>query len=196
MERFQLKRGLIYFLLCFVFLCTIWYMTLYLWDLIIKCRVENLNKFRNEEGDCPTLVCTDLAARGLDLDVDHVIMFDFPSNSVCVCVCIYSHHSDFYAVFVVILVFLDWLPSQNRENCTHGSQRYKQFLAVTEHMCLLFIVTLLILLHSVHIISYILSWSHCKPETSLHHWNLGYHLSISVSSLQRDLAVLSGTGIQ
>jgi superfamily II DNA/RNA helicase len=45
-------------------------------------RVENLNKFRNEEGDCPTLVCTDLAARGLDLDVDHVIMFDFPSNSV------------------------------------------------------------------------------------------------------------------
>ncbi|CAO2185966.1 unnamed protein product [Urochloa humidicola] len=45
-------------------------------------RVENLNKFRNEEGDCPTLVCTDLAARGLDLDVDHVIMFDFPSNSI------------------------------------------------------------------------------------------------------------------
>ncbi len=49
---------------------------------LINCRVENLNKFRNEEGDCPTLVCTDLAARGLDLDVDHVIMFDFPSNSV------------------------------------------------------------------------------------------------------------------
>ncbi|KAG2586520.1 hypothetical protein PVAP13_5NG055500 [Panicum virgatum] len=45
-------------------------------------RVENLNKFRKEEGDCPTLVCTDLAARGLDLDVDHVIMFDFPSNSI------------------------------------------------------------------------------------------------------------------
>ncbi|KAF8663199.1 hypothetical protein HU200_055801 [Digitaria exilis] len=45
-------------------------------------RVQNLNKFRNEEGDCPTLVCTDLAARGLDLDVDHVIMFDFPSNSI------------------------------------------------------------------------------------------------------------------
>ncbi|KAL6627301.1 hypothetical protein ACP70R_031027 [Stipagrostis hirtigluma subsp. patula] len=45
-------------------------------------RVENLNKFRNEEGDCPTLVCTDLAARGLDLDVDHVIMFDFPKNSI------------------------------------------------------------------------------------------------------------------
>ncbi|XP_060173189.1 DEAD-box ATP-dependent RNA helicase 39 [Lycium barbarum] len=45
-------------------------------------RVENLAKFKSDEGDCPTLVCTDLAARGLDLDVDHVIMFDFPKNSV------------------------------------------------------------------------------------------------------------------
>ncbi|KAH9616975.1 hypothetical protein KSS87_012792 [Heliosperma pusillum] len=45
-------------------------------------RVENLKKFKSEDGDCPTLVCTDLAARGLDLDVDHVIMFDFPKNSV------------------------------------------------------------------------------------------------------------------
>lgn len=45
-------------------------------------RVENLKKFKSEEGDCPTLVCTDLAARGLDLDVDHVIMFDFPKNSI------------------------------------------------------------------------------------------------------------------
>ncbi|XP_074280330.1 DEAD-box ATP-dependent RNA helicase 39 [Silene latifolia] len=45
-------------------------------------RVENLKKFKDEHGDCPTLVCTDLAARGLDLDVDHVIMFDFPKNSV------------------------------------------------------------------------------------------------------------------
>ncbi|OVA08118.1 Helicase [Macleaya cordata] len=45
-------------------------------------RVENLKKFKSESGDCPTLVCTDLAARGLDLDVDHVIMFDFPSNSI------------------------------------------------------------------------------------------------------------------
>ncbi|KAG0503197.1 hypothetical protein HPP92_003269 [Vanilla planifolia] len=45
-------------------------------------RVENLRKFKSDEGDCPTLVCTDLAARGLDLDVDHVIMFDFPLNSI------------------------------------------------------------------------------------------------------------------
>ncbi|KAJ4752200.1 DEAD-box ATP-dependent RNA helicase 39 [Rhynchospora pubera] len=45
-------------------------------------RVENLKKFKSEAGDCPTLVCTDLAARGLDLDVDHVIMFDFPLNSI------------------------------------------------------------------------------------------------------------------
>ncbi|WCJ43291.1 DEAD-box ATP-dependent RNA helicase 39 [Euphorbia peplus] len=45
-------------------------------------RVLNLQKFKSDDGDCPTLVCTDLAARGLDLDVDHVIMFDFPSNSI------------------------------------------------------------------------------------------------------------------
>ncbi|KAE9457457.1 hypothetical protein C3L33_10639, partial [Rhododendron williamsianum] len=45
-------------------------------------RVENLQKFKSDDGDCPTLVCTDLAARGLDLNVDHVVMFDFPSNSI------------------------------------------------------------------------------------------------------------------
>ncbi|KAF7140437.1 hypothetical protein RHSIM_Rhsim06G0092900 [Rhododendron simsii] len=45
-------------------------------------RVENLQKFKSDDGDCPTLVCTDLAARGLDLNVDHVIMFDYPSNSI------------------------------------------------------------------------------------------------------------------
>lgn len=49
-----------------------------------KTRVENLKKFKSDDGDCPTLVCTDLAARGLDLDVDHVIMFDFPLNSVSI----------------------------------------------------------------------------------------------------------------
>ncbi|XP_057445928.1 DEAD-box ATP-dependent RNA helicase 39-like [Lotus japonicus] len=45
-------------------------------------RVENLKKFKSDNEDCPTLVCTDLAARGLDLDVDHVVMFDFPRNSI------------------------------------------------------------------------------------------------------------------
>ncbi|TKY46106.1 DEAD-box ATP-dependent RNA helicase 39 [Spatholobus suberectus] len=45
-------------------------------------RVENLRKFKTDSDDCPTLVCTDLAARGLDLDVDHVVMFDFPLNSI------------------------------------------------------------------------------------------------------------------
>ncbi|RDX81581.1 DEAD-box ATP-dependent RNA helicase 39, partial [Mucuna pruriens] len=47
-------------------------------------RVENLRKFKSDGDDCPTLVCTDLAARGLDLDVDHVVMFDFPLNSVSI----------------------------------------------------------------------------------------------------------------
>ncbi|WVZ15464.1 hypothetical protein V8G54_013030 [Vigna mungo] len=45
-------------------------------------RVENLRKFKSDGDDCPTLVCSDLAARGLDLDVDHVVMFDFPLNSI------------------------------------------------------------------------------------------------------------------
>ena len=47
-------------------------------------RVENLRKFKSDGDDCPTLVCTDLAAGGLDLDVDHVVMFDFPLNSVSI----------------------------------------------------------------------------------------------------------------
>ena len=47
-------------------------------------RVENLRKFKSDGDECPTLVCTDLAARGLDLDVDHVVMFDFPLNSVSI----------------------------------------------------------------------------------------------------------------
>jgi superfamily II DNA/RNA helicase len=47
-------------------------------------RVENLKKFKGEDGadSVPALVCTDLAARGLDLVVDHVINFDFPLNPV------------------------------------------------------------------------------------------------------------------
>lgn len=47
------------------------------------CRVENLEKFKNaDEDSLPALVCTDLAARGLDLVCDHVINFDFPLNPV------------------------------------------------------------------------------------------------------------------
>jgi superfamily II DNA/RNA helicase len=48
-------------------------------------RSDNLNRFRQAgEGDAPSiLVCTDLAARGLDVpEVDHVVMFDFPLNAL------------------------------------------------------------------------------------------------------------------
>jgi len=55
-----------------------------LFVLLLEFRVENLRKFKSDGDDCPTLVCTDLAARGLDLDVDHVVMFDFPLNSVSI----------------------------------------------------------------------------------------------------------------
>ena len=42
-------------------------------------RAEALREFR--DGDVKTLVCTDLAARGLDLpNVEAVLMFDFPRN--------------------------------------------------------------------------------------------------------------------
>lgn len=75
----------------------------------LEHRVENLKKFKSDDGDCPTLVCTDLAARGLDLDVDHVIMFDFPLNSVSIklyCILICRSSSGvlpyFYSSFVFI----------------------------------------------------------------------------------------------
>ncbi|CAM6088770.1 unnamed protein product [Calypogeia fissa] len=46
-------------------------------------RVENLTTFKEaQDGSVPALVCTDLAARGLDLVVDHVFMFDFPYNPI------------------------------------------------------------------------------------------------------------------
>eukprot|EP01125_Pyxidicula_operculata_P011346 TRINITY_DN371_c2_g1_i3.p1 TRINITY_DN371_c2_g1~~TRINITY_DN371_c2_g1_i3.p1 ORF type:complete len:1033 (+),score=217.93 TRINITY_DN371_c2_g1_i3:794-3892(+) len=44
-------------------------------------RITEFNRFKN--GSTNILVCTDIAARGLDIDnVDHVILFDFPRNVV------------------------------------------------------------------------------------------------------------------
>jgi len=67
-------------------------------DLNSQMRTDNLKKFRQAglsvddggtgggddiENDARVLVCTDLAARGLDVpQVDHVIMFDFPLNAL------------------------------------------------------------------------------------------------------------------
>lgn len=64
-------------------------------DLNSIVRTDNLRKFRaagqmNADGDLDqatplarVLVCTDLAARGLDVpEVDHVVMFDFPLNAL------------------------------------------------------------------------------------------------------------------
>ena len=48
-------------------------------ELNSSARAENLEKFRLAETSI--LVCTDIAARGLDVpNVDHVVMFDFPLN--------------------------------------------------------------------------------------------------------------------
>ena len=50
-------------------------------DLNSKERSANVDAFR--QGKTQYLVCTDLAARGLDIkEIDHIIMFDFPLNPV------------------------------------------------------------------------------------------------------------------
>ncbi len=44
-------------------------------------RETNLNRFRT--GENQYLVCTDIAARGIDIpEIDHVILFDFPLNPI------------------------------------------------------------------------------------------------------------------
>ena len=52
----------------------------------IPARKEAMEAFAgsNPEGSQPIMVCTDLAARGLDLpgQVEHVVNFDFPYNPV------------------------------------------------------------------------------------------------------------------
>ena len=49
-------------------------------ELNSSVRTENLQAFRKTENSI--LICTDLAARGLDIpQVDHVILFDFPLNA-------------------------------------------------------------------------------------------------------------------
>lgn len=50
-------------------------------DLNSKQREENLGLFRS--GEESVLVCTDIAARGIDIpEIDHVIIFDFPMNPI------------------------------------------------------------------------------------------------------------------
>jgi len=55
--------------------------TTYHGDLNSREREANVQTFR--EGKHQYMVCTDIAARGLDIpDIDHVIMFDFPLNPI------------------------------------------------------------------------------------------------------------------
>ena len=50
-------------------------------DLRGTDREDNLNKFRS--GEFQYLVCTDIAARGIDIpEIEHVILFDFPLNPI------------------------------------------------------------------------------------------------------------------
>eukprot|EP00741_Cyanophora_paradoxa_P017218 tig00020961_g16630.t1 len=47
-------------------------------EMPVERRTESFEAFKS--GEKNILVCTDIAARGLDYDVDHVIIFDFPRN--------------------------------------------------------------------------------------------------------------------
>ncbi|PXF44152.1 DEAD-box ATP-dependent RNA helicase 39 [Gracilariopsis chorda] len=50
-------------------------------DVPLERREKEYESFRN--GQKPLLICTDMAARGLDnLKVDHVVLFDFPNSAV------------------------------------------------------------------------------------------------------------------
>ncbi|CAN8075440.1 unnamed protein product [Agarophyton chilense] len=50
-------------------------------DIPLARREKEYESFRN--GEKPMLICTDMAARGLDnLRVDHVVLFDFPNSAV------------------------------------------------------------------------------------------------------------------
>lgn len=48
--------------------------------LVSTTRNENLSKFLGPSEADQILVCTDRASRGVDFDVDHVIIFDFPGD--------------------------------------------------------------------------------------------------------------------
>jgi hypothetical protein len=144
MEQYQLMRGRSFSSL--IVICTYplpcWsYMPLsecqllckisFILYLIIYYRVDVLNMFKNED-KCPALVCTDLAARGLDLVVDHVIMFDFPLNSVSKGLhfkCLkfwatyaqtYVHTIDFLSSFFFLFSLPDRLPPSHWSNCPDG----------------------------------------------------------------------------
>eukprot|EP00669_Euglena_mutabilis_P005807 TRINITY_DN17414_c0_g1_i1.p1 TRINITY_DN17414_c0_g1~~TRINITY_DN17414_c0_g1_i1.p1 ORF type:complete len:334 (+),score=71.82 TRINITY_DN17414_c0_g1_i1:596-1597(+) len=51
-------------------------------DLPLGERAVHLKAFQSGGPQAPVLVCTDIGQRGLDIDVDHVVLFDFPLNPI------------------------------------------------------------------------------------------------------------------